>query len=86
MSTQAISRRRIVSLLFILLCVSCSFALDTESLIRPCQIDAECDDGYFCSTGACLPGDRLDQELPDPEQIDAGIIWTDAGIMSDAGN
>ncbi len=74
------SMKRHTLLAFILLAMfGCSIALDTESLIQPCQIDAECDDGYFCSSGACLPGERDDANLPDEMIFDGGTP-RDAGM------
>jgi hypothetical protein len=51
----------------------CTLILETESLVKTCARQSDCDEGFYCEEGACLPG-----------QLDAGFL-PDAGPQPDAG-
>jgi hypothetical protein len=48
-----------------------------SDLIRPCERDVDCTEGYYCSEQVCLPGY--------PAQPDASLLFIpDAGDTPDA--
>lgn len=46
---------------------ACTLLLDGTQLVKPCIRAEDCDDGFVCEDGACLPGDAIS-----PEEVDAG--------------
>ena len=73
-------RTRVLGAAFVVTAAGCTLMpfMQWSDLIRPCEQDKDCTEGYYCSEQVCLPGY--------PEQPDASLLFIpDGGDVPDGG-